>query len=435
MLYSIFYFFHRTMTNRNIFTTLNAAMEAARQSIVPVSELVIIPPDAAEVTDEEDVDDEHQQANVTDICGLVEIIDMDDDESEPSTASVPPQSLSQWSRRWPNFSSMIDSSSSVTGIRDLMVNAVADQSPIAIFNLMWKGVVNLIKKGTEKYARDKNDHSFLLNNGELERFFGVLVLSGYNIQPSQKNYWEKCNDLGVTAVQQAISRNRFLEIKKYLHVADNSKLDTSDKLTKIRPLLSLLNKNFSQFGVFTDCISIDESMIPYFGKFGIKMFIRGKPIRFGYKVWCLCSTQGYLFSFDVYTGKSQTPNQQGPLGPFVVKKLLSIISDPTGYKVYFDNFFTSPQLLSDLRKSGFRATGTIRENRIGGAPFTETKAFKKKERGYFETCFNGADDICVVRWVDSSPVNIASNFEGPEPLSTCSRWSAAQKKRIQVGGI
>ena len=111
--------------------------------------------------------------------------------------------------------------------------------------------------------------------------------------------------MGVAVVQTALSRNCFLEIKKWLHVADNSSLDTSDKLAKVRPLLTLVKKNFSQFGVFSEYLSIDETMIPYFAKFGIKMFIRGKPIRFAFvtlKATCttLISRLGSLLSSQVH---------------------------------------------------------------------------------------------------------------------------------------
>ena len=45
---------------------------------------------------------------------------------------------------------------------------------------------------------------------------------------------------------------------------------------------------------------IDESMIPYFGGHGTKQFIRGKPIRFGYKMWALTTPSGYLSQIEPY---------------------------------------------------------------------------------------------------------------------------------------
>lgn len=55
----------------------------------------------------------------------------------------------------------------------------------------------------------------------------------------------------------------YVEIKRYLHVSDNSELEgipseERDKLFKIRPFSNELNENFLQFGVFSENVSVDE---------------------------------------------------------------------------------------------------------------------------------------------------------------------------------
>jgi hypothetical protein len=44
-----------------------------------------------------------------------------------------------------------------------------------------------------------------------------------------------------------------------------------------------LNKG-SKWWMDSGVYSVDEVMIPYFGRHGSKQFIYGKPIRYGYKV-------------------------------------------------------------------------------------------------------------------------------------------------------
>lgn len=100
----------------------------------------------------------------------------------------------------------------------------------------------------------------------------------------------------------SISRNRFTEIKKSIHLADNATLDKIDKMYKIRPLMNLLNNKFQQWGIFHERLSIDEAMVKYFGHHSAKQFIRGKPVRFGYKDWTICSSTGYCYCFDTYCG-------------------------------------------------------------------------------------------------------------------------------------
>ena len=44
-------------------------------------------------------------------------------------------------------------------------------------------------------------------------------------------------------------------------------------------------------------------MVHYYGRHHMKQFIRGKPIRFGFKMWAHCSERGNLHSFEFYTGR------------------------------------------------------------------------------------------------------------------------------------
>ena len=81
-----------------------------------------------------------------------------------------------------------------------------------------------------------------------------------------------------------MSHNRFLEIKRYFHLADNENL-TESKTAKVDPTDDELLKNYQQCGIFDKLLSIDESMLPYRGHFSIKQYIRNKPICFGYKFW------------------------------------------------------------------------------------------------------------------------------------------------------
>ena len=66
-----------------------------------------------------------------------------------------------------------------------------------------------------------------------------------------------------------------------------------------------MNGNFVKYGeVFgPGNVSIDESMIPYFGRHPTKQFIRGKPLRWGYKAWVAADPRGYAYNIDVYQGK------------------------------------------------------------------------------------------------------------------------------------
>ena len=124
---------------------------------------------------------------------------------------------------------------------------------------------------------------------------------------------------------------------------------------------------FSEFPVQQN-IAVDKSMVPYFGRLSGKMFIRGKPICFGYKIWSCCTQSGYLISLEPYQGASgqKETADYGVGGGVVLRLVESLPKNP--YRVSLDNFFTSLPLLDRLREIGVGATGTVRANRVGSCP-------------------------------------------------------------------
>lgn len=146
----------------------------------------------------------------------------------------------------------------------------------------------------------------------------------------------------------------------------------------MRPLFNIMNKKFMQFGIWTEHLSIDEQMVPYFGRHSCKMYIRGKPIRFGYKLWCLCSSHGYEYTAIPYAGAEDSYDKKLGLGAQTILRLIDNVDYPTRHQLFFDNFFTSYYLMCLLTEKRMCATGTVRNNRIGGA---NLKTGKQLPRG------------------------------------------------------
>ena len=61
-------------------------------------------------------------------------------------------------------------------------------------------------------------------------------------------------------------------------------------------------------------MSIDEAMIPYFDKRSAKQFIRGKPIKFGYKMWVLTTPLSYVLQCEGYQGARGRQTEYPGLG-------------------------------------------------------------------------------------------------------------------------
>ena len=96
---------------------------------------------------------------------------------------------------------------------------------------------------------------------------------------------------GIPVVYKAMSRNRFEEIKRYIHLANNDLLSASeqqqDKLFKVRPLFDLMNKSLNQFGRWHLDYSVDEQMVPYTERHSAKQTNREKNVRFGYPYYII----------------------------------------------------------------------------------------------------------------------------------------------------
>ena len=53
------------------------------------------------------------------------------------------------------------------------------------------------------------------------KFLGTLIISGYHTMPSEKQYWSTRPSFVAPIYLETMSRSRFLEIKKYVHLANN----------------------------------------------------------------------------------------------------------------------------------------------------------------------------------------------------------------------
>ncbi|KRZ51629.1 PiggyBac transposable element-derived protein 3 [Trichinella nativa] len=232
--------------------------------------------------------------------------------------------------------------------------------------------------------RECNNRAFTVSPQEIRQFIGVILLSGYNCQPEAKYYWSTQPDMGAQGAISCMSRNRFMEIKKYLHLADNQKLVKGDKMSKVTPLYKLLNSSLVKHGMFHEKLSVDESIVPYFGRHAAKMFLKGKPIRFGYKVWMLCGNDGYPYHMIIYQGK-EIHASKVPLSTRVISNMVDIIqenSNTTRHTLYFDNFFNSYDLLVMLSELKMRAIGTIRSNGVDAVMLPD-KDLMKQNRSAF----------------------------------------------------
>lgn len=310
-----------------------------------------------------------------------------------------------------------------------------DSEPIEFFELFFSEEVirHMVRHSVMYAVGEHHNTNFTLSGDKIYCFIGILILTGYAPLPRRRMYWEFNEDTRNVLVVKSMRRNRFEEIFRYLHVADNQNLRPNDKMAKVRPLFDLLNEKFLTYAPIEKDISIDESMIPYYGRHGCKQHIHGKPIRFGFKAWVAATRLGYCLQAELYEGRSEA--RSTGLGEHVVTKLMNTLQKTypnTEFSVYCDNFFTSPSLLSALQANRVKITGTVRQNRVDHCPLKDVKACKKEQRGYYDYKLDKRDNILAVRWHDNSVVTLLSNEYGVNPIQKAKRYSTATKNKIEI---
>lgn len=171
-------------------------------------------------------------------------------------------------------------------------------------------VINKVVEETNIYAEQTQSTNWTeLTGEELKAYIGCHIIMGIHKLPNVKAYWSSDPMLRVDAVADTMPENRFEKITQNLHLNNNEnilpKTDINyDKLHKVRPLIDILNENIGKIYDPSSFVTVDESMIKFKGRCVLKQYMPLKPIKRGYKVWCLAdAVTGFIIAFIIYTGK------------------------------------------------------------------------------------------------------------------------------------
>lgn len=285
-----------------------------------------------------------------------------------------------------------------------------------------------VVQATNQASLLKDGRSFNLTKEDFFKFLALEVMIGTIGYPRLSMYWTAPTD--IPAFRQNMTKNRFHSLR------NNLKFPTSDpgndKLFRIRPLINIFTKKLYTIPK-EENLYVDEMMVPFKRKTVLRQYMPKKPIKWGIKLFCLCSSSGMLYDFEIYQGKNTVIS--GPKLGFcsdIVVHLTRTIPENKNLKLFFDNYFSTLNLILYLQKKGIWATGTIRRNRCSKVPLQSEKELKKEGRGSFDYRIEREDNLYVIRWLDGGVVQLISSIYGEEPLKNVQRFLVEKKTKVEI---
>ncbi|CAF1094970.1 unnamed protein product [Rotaria sp. Silwood1] len=190
--------------------------------------------------------------------------------------------------------------------------------PINYFYSMFgKESMLLLTDQSNLYSVQMNPNKPLcISQHEMEHFIVILIMTGVYSFPTPRFFW--MNTTRVESIASVMSRDRFLQIKRNLHVVDNSNQlfindPNFDRAHKVRPLLNIVKENFRKIPK-EENLSADEQIIPFKGRSIMKQHMPLKPNRWGYKMFVLAGGEsGICYDFIFYTAEALL--KSAPLPP------------------------------------------------------------------------------------------------------------------------
>jgi hypothetical protein len=167
--------------------------------------------------------------------------------------------------------------------------------------------------------------------------------------------WNKTfNSLNPT-VASAMTNNAFNQHRRFIHFVHSGSKNLHKKghpnhnpLQKVQPVIDMLSKTQKIYWNVGRVICVDKCMVLL--KSGLIRFIQ----------YICCSKSGYLFAFEVYTGKDNT--SEGSAYVTVMRMLRDSVmaSKGNGRTLETDNWYSSGSLMDGVWKEfGMTFMGTI----------------------------------------------------------------------------
>ena len=137
-----------------------------------------------------------------------------------------------------------------------------------------------LKNHPKARAHQFTRHMF--TNQDMKKVLGLIICMGIVNMPSVEHYWNTRWPFSSSNFRSIMSRDRFLLVLKFLHLADNSRMvprgqPGHSKTYKVDQVVNTLVQNYKSSYIMNKEISVDESMISYKGRLSFLQYMPKKP--------------------------------------------------------------------------------------------------------------------------------------------------------------
>ncbi|KJZ68196.1 hypothetical protein HIM_11540 [Hirsutella minnesotensis 3608] len=228
--------------------------------------------------------------------------------------------------------------------------------------------------------------------GEVFLWVALLIYMGLHRETRVQDHWKTStvdSMVPIHPILQYMSFNRFFLLQRHIRISDSTSISYGlptpyAQVNEWAEHIQQASLALCQLGT---CLAIDECIVGYTGRSKQTVTIPNKPTPTGFKVWVIAQA-GYFIRWFWHqpsnalgpaagkkrkraTGTAKSSISLNPTQSVVVA-LVKQLPEQT-YHVFFDNLFSSPNLLKALRQLGIGATGTARINCGFYQPFVEAK--------------------------------------------------------------
>ena len=128
---------------------------------------------------------------------------------------------------------------------------------------------------------------------------------------------------------------------------------------KFRPLVDHFNQVFSDLPK-NEMFSIDEQILTTKTKKSrLRQYNPRKPKKWGFKISMITDPTGLVYKIEFYLGKTNSCEKSLGASGDVVMRLADIIPMNRNHKLFYDNWFSSLDLLRELQKKGIFVLSTF----------------------------------------------------------------------------